>query len=570
MIDHQPRSLPPNKPPEAVPPPEPSKNNFSVEVQQPDLLFKLAVTAARTREESTLINQVDVREDPLFASDPGDLEAQRSFLRHYKDSETPANYLYYFETILRLSKQRLTINGGYISRDEIEKISAALQAKGYQTELRKAPEEENILVFSKGNTSISMLLGHESREVHGAYIRRRAEEEAKKSEIGRFRKYVLPNFERGYERNYGVFLIGKPKNLETAELSQMAFIHEAHAYAAAYKDAVDVLYEVEGYPVPNQKVILRPPILNQDTLAQIKSSESTLPLKLVESQVEKEMPNFKDIAGQAEAVMEAERLVLAINHPEVFERRGVKRPKGILFYGPPGTGKTLLAKAIATESQAVFLSVSAADVGTKWYGESEKLMQQVFDLANDAVAKGQKVILFFDEVDALAPPRETAHEATKKVVATLLQNMDGMKANPDVTIIFATNRPEDIDEALKRPGRIDKLIWVGLPDEKGRQETFRVHMDKAKKAATASGELFSAEIDFVQLGQATDGMSQADIANLVNLTLEEKTIAELEGEQWSPITTTDILATAKRFGVLKEQKRQLGFLVPEKLQPQVA
>lgn len=114
-------------------------------------------------------------------------------------------------------------------------------------------------------------------------------------------------------------------------------------------------------------------------------------------------------------------------------------------------------------------------------GESERLMQKVFDTANNTISQGRRVVLFFDEIDSLAPSRNNTSESTRKVVATLLQNMDGMKANPNVTIIAATNRPQDIDEALKRRGRIDKLIYVGLPQVKGRQAILNVHINKAKK-----------------------------------------------------------------------------------------
>ncbi len=449
--------------------------------------------------------------------------------------------------------------------NEIERIVKSLETKGYRTELRKHHiEEANILDFSKGTTTVSMLLGYESRDVHGAFIRRMVQEEQGAGEPGSFTKYILPSFESGREGHNHIYLVGEPKELQPSPIGEVGFTQEARGYASAYKDAVDALYEAEGLQAPTKKVVLRPPILNEDALSEIKSVEKESPPQAVEQQIRKDTTTFAEIAGQDQAVAEAKRLVLAINTPEVFEKRGVKRPKGILFYGPPGTGKTLIAKAVAGEANAMFIEVSSADIGTKWYGESERLMQKVFDSANNAVAKGQKVVLFFDELDSLAPSREDAYEATKKVVATLLQNMDGMRANPNVTIIAATNRPQDIDPALKRPGRIDKLIHVGLPDAKGRQAVLKVHMEKAKKAATAAGELFSENIDFAQIGQVTEGMSGADLANLINLTLEDKTMAELEGREWTPISTEEMLATAKKLGMIREEKRRIGFILPEK------
>jgi transitional endoplasmic reticulum ATPase len=305
---------------------------------------------------------------------------------------------------------------------------------------------------------------------------------------------------------------------------------------------------------------LRPSVLSDDALTRVASTETERPIYTVEAQVKKEMPSFDEIAGQKAAVAEAKRLVLAINNPEIFEKRGVKRPKGILFYGEPGTGKTLLAKAVARETNAVFFEVSSADIGTKWYGESERLMQKVFDEANKRVEEGEKVILFFDELDSLAPSRDNAHEATRKVVATLLQNMDGMRANPNVTVIAATNRPRDIDRALKRPGRFDKLIQVGLPDEKGRAAILEVHMNKAKMSAEEPDSLFSPDVDLDKLGEVTDDMSGADLANLINLVLEDKVMAELQGEEWVPVTTEDMEKVAKRWGIIKEEKRGIGFL----------
>lgn len=396
------------------------------------------------------------------------------------------------------------------------------------------------------------------------------EAEKKRGKEGYATKYELPKIEQGLENNsIMVWLVdmrratdgweGYPKLNDQAD-----FIKATEAYTKAYQQVLTAIYAEEGITPKDNTVVLRPPVLNADTFTQIKSTETSSPALVTPEQLKTEHIAFSEIAGQDAAVSEAKRLVLAINHPEVFEKRGVKRPKGILFYGPPGTGKTLIAKAVASEANAAFLEISAADVGTKWYGESERLMQKVFDIANDTVAKGQKVVLFFDELDSLAPSREDAHEAARKVVATLLQNMDGMRSNTNVTIIAATNRPQDIDPALKRPGRIDKLIPVGLPAPDGRAAILKVHMEKAKKAAGASEELFSQEIDLTQLGQVTEGMSGADLANLVNLTLEEKTMAELEGKGWTPVGTGDMLVTARKLGVIKEEKRRIGFITPAK------
>lgn len=550
-------------PPDVVPPSEPPKVNFSVEVQQPELLLKLALVNASKQIFSTNICEVDIPNDPLFSSTEFGFPAHITELRHYIDPHDPDHLRYLFSTSLRLSKYRQEVNNGYISIDEVGRIAKALEAKGYQAKVQKNSEEGNVIEFSKGTPSVTMSLGYESRAVQGAYIRRKVQEEQSAGKPDSYTKYVLPSFESGGEGYDYIYLAGWPKELQPSPIGEVDFTQDARGYASFYTDAVNAFYEAEGLQAPNKRAILRPPILNEDALSEIKSVERESPPLAVEQQIKKDITTFAEIAGQDQAVAEAKRLVLAINSPEVFEKRGVKRPKGILFYGPPGTGKTLIAKAVAAEANALFIEVSTADIGTKWYGESERLMQKVFDSANNAVAKGQKVVLFFDELDSLAPSRENAFEATKKVVATLLQNMDGMRTNPNVTIIAATNRPQDIDPALKRPGRIDKLIHVGLPDVNGRQAILKVHMEKAKKAATAAGELFSENIDLAQIGQATEGMSGADLANLINLTLEDKTIAELEGQAWTPISTDKMLATAKKLGAIKEEKRRMGFTIPE-------
>lgn len=285
--------------------------------------------------------------------------------------------------------------------------------------------------------------------------------------------------------------------------------------------------------------------------------------------VEAEEPGgFEEVAGQDEAVREARKLVNAINHPEVFAKRGVKRPKGILLYGPPGTGKTLIARAIATEADAEFISVSGADVQSKWVNHSTELMQDVFNRANQVVGKGKRVILFFDEIDAIAPTRssfDTGVREDEKVLAVMLQNMDGMLANPGVTILAATNRPDIVDPALKRPGRMDKVIEVGLPQKpEERRAILEVHIKKAKKAATEAGSLFSPELDLDAVAATTRGMSGAELANLINLALEEKVALELEGTPWTPVTTEELVARVPTLKQEQEEKRRIGFPIPQR------
>lgn len=573
--DPIPGAVPPDaiSPEPAPPSPEGEPNGgIKVEYRQPNLLYKIAGNIVAGQDQFTN----DISSTPI-----GDslIRSERSYISAFKANRgygerIDGTFNYY--TSIYLSDDRIARpDHGYYNYEKVGGIQNALLQKGVRASVdhnRGWHGGRSTIVIEKNGFYIEVHFGLPNREAEESQIKAEVADVRKRNldEPGYAEKYDLPKIEKGLTNSLIHLCLVDKQGAESGRegypklRDQADFERATAAYAEAYQQILEAIYAEEALTPPDKTIVLRPPILNQDTLTQVASIETESPIHLVEAQVVQESTSFNEIAGQDAAVTEAKRLVLAINHPEVFERRGVKRPKGILFYGPPGTGKTLIAKAVAAEAKAVFLEVSAADIGTKWYGESEKLMQKVFDLANEAVSKGSKVVLFFDELDSLAPSREDAYEATRKVVATLLQNMDGMRANPNVTIIAATNRPQDIDPALKRPGRIDKLIQVGLPNAEGRLAILRVHMEKAKKAATASGELFAEGINFEQIGQATEGMSGADLANLVNLTLEEKTMAELEGMEWIPVSTEEILATARKLGVIKEEKRRMGFTIPER------
>lgn len=543
MFEPQPgENQPPLKPSE----PEGPKGRITVEYRQPDLLFQIVqnfveqtADFAPLRDEEVSLTEIN---DELITVESTGMQA---WLKnpHFRSSGS-----FSFRSRINLKDRETQKPGsGYFSHEKIERLCNSLISKGIKAE-------------SYYDRGLSENMGAIFLEVDGFYIEvflgfpdRQTEETAKYPWHNQI-NLLLVDRERAISG-----IEGYPKLTDQAD-----FVRALNAYTKSYEQILEAIYEEEGLKQPNKSIILRPPILSDDTVSQIKSVTTETPRILSAEQVLSEQTTFDEIAGQDQAVIEAKRLVLAINHPEIYAKRGVKKPKGILFYGPPGTGKTMLAEAISNATNAVFLQVSAADIGTKWYGESEKLMQEIFDRANEAVNRGEKVIIFFDEIDSLAPSREEAHEATRRIVATLLQNLDGIKANPNVTIIAATNRPQDIDPALKRPGRLDKLIKLDLPDAKGRQAILKIHMNKAKKRATAPEELFSEQIDFEDLAQVTEDMSGADLTNLVNLTLEEKTMAELEGTPWTPISTKDLLDMAKKIQVIREEKRIIGFRVPKK------
>ena len=163
---------------------------------------------------------------------------------------------------------------------------------------------------------------------------------------------------------------------------------------------------------------------------------------------------------------------LPLRHPELFKRLGVEAPKGVLLHGPPGTGKTLLAKAVANETNANFYTIGGPEIMSKYYGESEEKLRNVFEQAE----KNAPSIIFIDEIDSIAPKREeVSGEVERRIVAQLLSLMDGMSTRGKVVVIGATNRVNAIDPALRRPGRFDREIEIGVPDRNGRLEVLQIH-----------------------------------------------------------------------------------------------
>jgi transitional endoplasmic reticulum ATPase len=158
---------------------------------------------------------------------------------------------------------------------------------------------------------------------------------------------------------------------------------------------------------------------------------------------------------------------LPMRHPELFQKLGIEPPKGVLLHGPPGTGKTMIAKAVASETDANFITISGPEIVSKYYGESEQKLREIFEEAE----KDAPSIIFIDEIDSIAPKRsEVTGEMERRVVAQLLSLMDGLKSRGEVVVIAATNRPNAIDEALRRGGRFDREIEIGIPDRNGRKQ----------------------------------------------------------------------------------------------------
>jgi len=237
-------------------------------------------------------------------------------------------------------------------------------------------------------------------------------------------------------------------------------------------------------------------IVSENTVIEV----STTPVKRVE---EVGGVTYEDIGGLHEELQRIREMVeLPLKHPELFRHLGIDPPKGVILWGPPGCGKTLIAKAIANETGAHFISINGPEIMSKFYGESEARLREIFKEAEENAPS----IIFIDELDAIAPKRsEVTGEVERRVVSQLLALMDGLKTRGQVIVIGATNRIDAIDPALRRPGRFDREIRIGVPDRNGRKEVFQIHTRRMPLAE---------DIDLDELANLTHGFTGADIAAL--------------------------------------------------------
>jgi transitional endoplasmic reticulum ATPase len=212
---------------------------------------------------------------------------------------------------------------------------------------------------------------------------------------------------------------------------------------------------------------------------------------------------YEDIGGLGDAVGRVREMIeLPLRHPELFKRLGVEAPKGVLLHGPPGTGKTLLAKAVANETNASFYTIGGPEIMSKYYGESEEKLRNVFDQAE----KNAPSIIFIDEIDSIAPKREeVTGEVERRIVAQLLSLMDGMSSRGKVVVIGATNRVNAVDPALRRPGRFDREIEIGVPDRNGRLEVLQIH---------TRGMPLAKDVNLEKLADISHGFVGADLQSL--------------------------------------------------------
>ena len=244
------------------------------------------------------------------------------------------------------------------------------------------------------------------------------------------------------------------------------------------------------------------PVLITDSTEMIVSEESA---KAVQVAKEGGVPSisYEDIGGVRNEISRVREMIeLPLRHPELFKRLGVEAPKGVLLYGPPGTGKTLLAKAVAHETNANFYTIGGPEIMSKYYGESEEKLRNIFKNAEEKAPS----IIFIDEIDSIAPKREeVTGEVERRIVAQLLSLMDGMSTRGKVVVIGATNRINAIDPALRRPGRFDREIEIGVPDKEGRLEILQIH---------TRGMPLDKDVDLEKIANMSHGFVGADLQSL--------------------------------------------------------
>jgi transitional endoplasmic reticulum ATPase len=264
------------------------------------------------------------------------------------------------------------------------------------------------------------------------------------------------------------------------------------------------------------------------------------PSAMREVYVEPPDVKWEDIGGLDTVKRELQEAVeWPMRFPEMYKQLGHEVPKGILLHGPSGTGKTLLAKAVATESEANFISVKGPELLSKWVGESEKGIREIFRKARQA----SPCVVFFDEIDSIAPIRgmEGVHASTERMMSQLLTEMDGIQEMQGVVIIAATNRVDMIDTALLRPGRFDKIVLVSNPDRNTREKILEIHI---------RGKPVSKDIDLGRIADLTDGFSGADMAAVANTAISvvlQEYLAKYSTPEEAARHTSEALVAMKQF-----------------------
>jgi len=276
----------------------------------------------------------------------------------------------------------------------------------------------------------------------------------------------------------------------------MSALYEGHVFTTGDTIIVNTHLGGKTQLIVTSTTPAKPVIVTPDTKFKLggmtKSVDNTIP-----------RITYDDLGGLKKEVQKIREMVeLPMRHPELFDKLGIEAPKGVLLYGPPGTGKTLLAKAVAGETNAHFTAISGPEIMGKHYGESEERLREIFKQAEENTPS----IIFIDEIDSIAPKRdEVTGEVEKRIVSQLLTLMDGMNARGKVVVIAATNRPDSIDQALRRPGRFDREIEIGIPDAEGRMDILNIH---------TRGMPIDEKVNLEQFAKVTHGFVGADLESL--------------------------------------------------------
>jgi transitional endoplasmic reticulum ATPase len=259
--------------------------------------------------------------------------------------------------------------------------------------------------------------------------------------------------------------------------------------------------DVESIPA---EILNKIEVVNEDFVDALRELE---PSAMREVLVESPNVHWEDIGGLEDVKQELKESVeWPLAYAKLFSHMAAIPPKGIMLYGPPGTGKTLMAKAVATESQANFISIKGPEFLSKWVGESERAVRDIFRKARQAAP----TVLFFDEMDSIAPARGSGSgdsHVTERMISQILSEMDGLESLHNVVVIAATNRPDIIDPALLRPGRFDRMVEIGMPDQEARLDILKIHTEKRPLAE---------DVDLAAISKRTDGYSGADLAAVCN------------------------------------------------------